>query len=399
MDATGLIEGDLPGGRSLQESVAAAAGHRPSSRITPAEFGSLVAKFYDVPAGVSSRQRAVRAVRTVLQADSAVLLPAAGEDMRHAVIDGAVENKHAALRAALRALAPVVVLRGGGAATPDEVLGRSQWLRSDLYQAHFRPLGLRHLLRVETGATEGPGLRLWLARRSRRPAFSRCEIALGTMLLQHLHRAFSFLSREDRLAGERELFSGAISRMPMGLVKLDRSGRVLYRNEEAGRILDERDGLRQTGLRLRADHPAQNVALQRITAAAGRERQAREAADVLKISRPSGRTPLHLRMLPIEGRGLLGLPGEPQAVVYLRDPEAHPLRASSTLQKLFDFTRMETAVALALVEGMTLETAAASLGVTRNTVRTHLRSAFRKCGVGRQTMLVRVLLGTVVAPG
>src|SRR5690606_15731499 len=72
---------------------------------------------------------------------------------------------------------------------------------------------------------------------------------------------------------------------------------------------------------------------------------------------------------------------------------------SKVAQDLFTFTPAETALALELANGLSLEEAALKLGITRNTGRAHLRSIFAKTGIKRQAELVKVLLNSIVSLG
>ncbi|MNT69412.1 Bacterial regulatory protein, luxR family [compost metagenome] len=69
------------------------------------------------------------------------------------------------------------------------------------------------------------------------------------------------------------------------------------------------------------------------------------------------------------------------------------------VRKLFDLTPAETALALVLADGMTLDEAAEALGTSKNTARAHLRAIFSKTGVTRQATLVRMLLSSVISLG
>ena len=52
-----------------------------------------------------------------------------------------------------------------------------------------------------------------------------------------------------------------------------------------------------------------------------------------------------------------------------------------------------------LAAGLSLEDAASSLDISRNTARAHLRSIFSKSGITRQTELVRLMLNSAVVLG
>ncbi len=60
---------------------------------------------------------------------------------------------------------------------------------------------------------------------------------------------------------------------------------------------------------------------------------------------------------------------------------------------LFDLTRAEARVAQEITIGRSVEEVAASMGTTVATVRTQLKSVYRKTGVNRQSQLVALLSG------
>lgn len=66
---------------------------------------------------------------------------------------------------------------------------------------------------------------------------------------------------------------------------------------------------------------------------------------------------------------------------------------AGVLQGLFDLTPAEARVARAIGDAQSVENIAELLGVSRETVRTQLKSVLAKTGVGRQVELVRLLAG------
>lgn len=66
---------------------------------------------------------------------------------------------------------------------------------------------------------------------------------------------------------------------------------------------------------------------------------------------------------------------------------------AKVIMGLFDLTRVEARVAQELTRGLTIDDISKTLGVARETVRTHLKAVFRKTGMNRQQELVRMLSG------
>jgi DNA-binding CsgD family transcriptional regulator len=80
--------------------------------------------------------------------------------------------------------------------------------------------------------------------------------------------------------------------------------------------------------------------------------------------------------------------------VLVVTPLAAPQAPSEDLLNgLFDLTPAEARVAQAIVEGKTLEQLAATLCLSRETVRTQLKSVLAKTRVARQAELVGLLVG------
>lgn len=80
-------------------------------------------------------------------------------------------------------------------------------------------------------------------------------------------------------------------------------------------------------------------------------------------------------------------------IVVAIEVKAAPAVDSMILQGLFDLTPAEARVAKGLVAGLVLEEIAASVGISKETVRSQLKSAMAKTGVRRQAELVGLLSG------
>ncbi|MNR02788.1 Bacterial regulatory protein, luxR family [compost metagenome] len=122
-------------------------------------------------------------------------------------------------------------------------------------------------------------------------------------------------------------------------------------------------------------------------------------AEAMSVARPSGQVNLGLVVEAIPSLDWGEGKGKPAAVVYIRDAVGKSMASEVVTKQLFNLTRAETALAMELANGLSLEEAAEVLNVRRNTARAHLRSIFSKTGVRRQTELVRILLNSVVALG
>ena len=118
-------------------------------------------------------------------------------------------------------------------------------------------------------------------------------------------------------------------------------------------------------------------------------------AEALAVTRPSGRSRLGLVVRAIPHNTWSEGKCRPTVAVMIRDPERKVEASHEVLRNLYEFTPAEGALALKLANGLTLEEASEALDIRKNTARAHLRSIFSKTGVTRQTMLVRLILGSL----
>ncbi len=165
-----------------------------------------------------------------------------------------------------------------------------------------------------------------------------------------------------------------------GCILTDSLARVLDMNPRARQIL-QNGTLIVEGDRLKAGRSTES--LKRMVAEAAK---CGPNPSILRLEQP-GR-PLMLRAI--------GCPGRDRAVVavLLSDLSQRPPVDAAALREFFGFTETETAIALRLMYGLSVDEAAKELGITVHTVRTHLKRIFDKAGVSRQTQLINTLLRT-----
>jgi DNA-binding CsgD family transcriptional regulator len=300
-------------------------------------------------------------------------------------------------------LDPFVRLDEGTVATAEEVMGRDAWLSSAIYREYLSTIDVRHILGADVYTREGIECRLRITRGQNDPEFSDDDKAVIRLMLPHLKRAIQLHARIDTLECDRQVFAGTVNRLSLGMICFAQTGEIIEMNQEAKRILAERDGIRLSGNSLYADSTQERRDLNRlIQQAIAGAMQGEESGivEAMPITRPSGRSRLGLLIRAIPAGPWSESRLRPAAAVFIRDAEATaPQPSQELVRRLFGLTRVESTLALLLVEGLTLDEASERMNIRRNTARTHLRAIFCKTGVTRQTMLVKLLLNSVVSLG
>ena len=82
-------------------------------------------------------------------------------------------------------------------------------------------------------------------------------------------------------------------------------------------------------------------------------------------------------------------------MVILVDPLQQCPPAIDDLMDLFGLTRSEAKLTQKLTEGLSLDQAAETVGISSSSARTYLKTIFSKIGVNRQPQLMKTVLSTI----
>lgn len=206
-----------------------------------------------------------------------------------------------------------------------------------------------------------------------------------------LRQASQLCWKQVSQARRLDLLEGVADRNQAGMLLLDSAGLVEYRNRSAEGMLSSRDGLTLQDSRLHALQPKEDRGLQKLLNAALMPSDALGCQDgFVSVARPSGRAPYRIEVSPLDiGQGPEAL--RRAATVFIYDSSAPREVTQRQMEGCFGLTPREAELAVQLTLGASVDEAAASMGVSRNTARVHLQGLFRKTGTHRQVDLLRAL--------
>lgn len=269
--------------------------------------------------------------------------------------------------------------------------------RSVFFNEWWRPLGLRYQLHAIADRSRQEIAILSVVRPRSLGPYGSDETALMKLLLPHYRAVYQLKSRLVGLARWEQanlLYSNTAG---AGVVHIGRDGRILAMNGDAERLLRLQDGLSAARGRLTAtrqdDDERLNWLLQ--TACQLSHGVANDAAGITPggmvcVSRPSGRRPFTIRVLPIVGRSAFVEGDQLAAIVEVIDPEAATPTLPEKWLAPFNLTPAETRLANALLQGGSHKEIALRLGISPNTVAVQRRSLYRKLGVSRHHELLQM---------
>jgi DNA-binding CsgD family transcriptional regulator len=299
------------------------------------------------------------------------------------------------------AIDPFVNLPPGKVVTQRELVPDEELLESEYYRDYLKPIGLFHILGVDTLAPDGMLARLRIARRPNEDAFTEADKSLCQKLLPHLRRAIQIHARLSRAESERDIYAGAVDQLSVATVILDEKGRVLTTNSVAKLLLEQKDGICTVERELQLTDRQSNSRLRELIAAAMAAQQAGTTgmARALRVLRPSGRSELGLVIRPVPASEWAEGQSTPCIAVFISDPDHQESTSQQVLGELFGLTPAEANLAIKLARGRSLAQVSEEQNISRHTARAQLKSVFAKTGATRQAELVRLVLKSVAILG
>lgn len=289
-------------------------------------------------------------------------------------------------------------LRGGGqllahGIADDEGLTTDAELQGTRFYADLlQPVDISHgmALCLNTGP-QGQISVLTINRDGHHGYFKPDERRLAQMLLPHLRNVYALHQRLSWLQTEAQNFRAALDHLDEGVFLLARHGAVLFANEQA-------QAIEAAGVFLRCRHNT-IVAVWHadeapLSEAFSRALSAPAAGSVsLALHDRHGRLAGSITFCPTPQMSAnLWSESSVATMAFVRQLTPSSVPDTMALRSILHLTVAELRLASALMQGASLDEAAAQFGVTRNTIRTQLHSLFAKTDTRRQSELLRVLL-------
>ena len=225
------------------------------------------------------------------------------------------------------------------------------------------------------------------------------QLRLLERLLPHVHRSVLIrqaLAASDALGAG---LAGLLENDRIGVVQLDRGGRVLAANAPALEILRRGDGLLDRDGTLDAALPADRSRLRRLLGQALPDwRGEVPGGGSMTVQRPSGRSRLGLHVMPV-GDAAADFGGRrAAALVLVVDPARRPRIDAHRVAVTLGLTPSEGRMAALMAEGLRVREIAAAAGWRESYVRWLVEQTYRKLGVSGQVALVRQVLAVDALP-
>lgn len=221
--------------------------------------------------------------------------------------------------------------------------------------------------------------------------FEKSSAGLFELAIPHFQMALSIRRKLSELEAHISDLESALNQLRSALVLVDAKGKVVFVNQAARSILDKQESISLHNSRLTTRNSSDSIAMEALICRAILTAIGRDVGGggAMRISR-SEQGPLYLLISPFLSRSG-SIPGRALVCIFFRDPEQDTAVPAEVWKVLFGFTPAETRLANALLQGKSLDEIAALYCLSRETVKSQIRSLFLKTGTKRQSELIRFL--------
>ncbi|MBP8925517.1 MAG: helix-turn-helix transcriptional regulator [Pseudomonadales bacterium] len=279
------------------------------------------------------------------------------------------------------------------ASSIDELMPDGGFLRTALYQKFLKPLNILHILGRDVVRNDSLCAKLTIERTREQGPFSTEDKELLELLSPHMQRAIRLREQYTHGSYMRSFFEDSMARLAIGCLMLDGRGRMVSMNACAHRLIGSkhvlcvRNGLLRTTSQ--RDAKALDNAIDLALAASRNGCRAQRGVG-LRLEGSAG--VLDVVVKPLIADRVLDSRATPAVIVYLNERGHEGIDLDpAVLVGMYGFTPSESRLSALLARGITLTDAADQLGVSINTVKTHLRGIYEKLGTNKQSRVVAQL--------
>jgi DNA-binding CsgD family transcriptional regulator len=277
----------------------------------------------------------------------------------------------------------------------DDIVPWSEMTQTRFYKEWMQPQGLTNSLAVNLEKSVTTVAALAVLRREENGPVDRDARRRMTLIVPHMIRGASIGQLIGQRALERSLLTDTLNSLSSAVFLVETDGRIVFTNQTAVRLLSNGHFVREiSGGRLVFAEQDAHVIFQRaLRAAAGPEQRRTDTNGTAIVLSTQGARRWLAHVLPLTsgGRRDSGLKHSAVAAVFLREAALNIPSPLENLSKSYNLTASETKVLLAAVEVGGVSEIARSLGISEQTVKTHLKRIFGKTGTKRQAELTKLM--------
>lgn len=361
-------------------------------------FNALVSDIYDVALDHARWPTLVQSICRVLDSRSGLIrvqdlhTKKVGTYITHG-LDPVFRHKYKEHYVHIDTLIPAIARQPVGSVQQTAILMPENFFTGEFYNDYALPQGQAHTVGCVLTRNRSQLVILGLHRPDRKHSYQAHETALLELLLPHLQRAVRLSQYLQQLSGEVNATHEALHRLTIGVILVDAAGAPLFLNKQAEAVIAAGNGLTISRNRLQAPTWSETQTLHTLIFEAAQTME--KSGGGMSTTAPGMAQPLSILVMPVGKEQATGFQldnARVAAALFIGSAGQQMEFSLDVLSQLYGLTRAEARLATALANGLSLEMMADRFSLSVHTLRSQLKSCFRKTGTHRQTELVKLVL-------
>ena len=263
---------------------------------------------------------------------------------------------------------------------------------SPVYNEALLVAGSQDGLRARLHGADGSRISWSLGDPADSDGWGASRIAMVTRLAPHIRQFVHVRQALVRAEARTATVTGLLDNSRVGVVHLDRRGRILEVNDRARDVLRNGDGLSDRDGALRARALADQARLEALVGGALPASNRPPVSGSILLRRSSVVPPFVVHVKPVAVPQPDYAARHVAALVLIAEPGRRHRIDPEVVAATLELTPGETQVAVALAEGKSVRAMAEATGRTEGAIYRHLKQIYQKQSISRQADLVRLVL-------
>ena len=284
--------------------------------------------------------------------------------------------------------------RIGDVVSMADAVNPEEYYQSESYRSWAKPQGIVDAMQVMLDRSATSSIVIAFSRFQRHGPVDETARHRLKLLAPHFRRAFLIGKTIDLKRIEAENFAKTIDALTAGVFLVDETMHLIHANASGRALLAPGFlGVRNGALRA-ADRKIDRALAQTVEAAAHAEAALPSRRTPITLTRAEGaRFTAYVLPLGAGARWKAAAKFSAAAAIFIRSAKVNFPEPVATVSALHGLTPGETRVLFVILEIQGVAAASTMLGISEATVKTHLRSIYRKTGTSSQTDLVKLVAG------
>jgi DNA-binding CsgD family transcriptional regulator/PAS domain-containing protein len=273
----------------------------------------------------------------------------------------------------------------GKAVNPINLIGRDDYERGRFYKEWSAPQRYHDYLGSVLLRQPNAIYTIAFGRTTDLPLFNQSDHEKLEILTPHVTRALQISEKLNTFEREKAELLSTIDALTTPIILIDSDRVIRQINSAAIALMEQEKGITNQGGKLRFAEP-------------GVEQEFRSAcgvkhghAAILRAMLKNGMQ-VHLLAHYVRDSGGSSQIEDERTLVVIDWPKTKTVPIGENVRSRFGLTISELRVLLLLIDGRSITSVATDLGVSQNTIKTHIARMFDKTGTNRQQDLIRTVL-------